>query len=126
MGAYGEDGNMHLAREWGRSHRRIVFAADMIGREKERALLEAVVKNPNRYVFEHHFAVDLLTTQEFAGMRSIGMVFPSCFYRQQLFSCICIIKVGFMISFGSSSFVLFCCNFPFQDEFIATYVSIVL
>lgn len=60
---HGEDGNLDLAREGGHSHRRIVHAADMTGREIERALLEAVFKNPNIHVFQHHFAIDLLTTQ---------------------------------------------------------------
>lgn len=66
MGAsfdHGEDGNLHLAREGGHSHRRIVHAADMTGREIERALLEAVVNDPNIFMFEHFFAVDLLTSQ---------------------------------------------------------------
>ncbi|KAK6155189.1 hypothetical protein DH2020_009437 [Rehmannia glutinosa] len=67
MGAsfdHGDDGNLHLAREGGHSHHRIVHAADMTGREIERALLEAVRKDPNIYVFEHHFAIDLLTSQD--------------------------------------------------------------
>ncbi|XP_047313361.1 L-aspartate oxidase, chloroplastic [Impatiens glandulifera] len=67
MGAsfdHGEDGNLHLAREGGHSHRRIVHAADMTGREIERALLEAVVNDPNIHVFQHHFAIDLLTSQD--------------------------------------------------------------
>lgn len=66
MGAsfdHGEDGNLHLAREGGHSHHRIVHAADMTGREIERALLEAVVNDPNIFVFKHHFAIDLLTSQ---------------------------------------------------------------
>lgn len=65
MGAsfdHGEDGNLHLAREGGHSHHRIVHAADMTGREIERALLEAVQKDSNISVFEHHFAIDLLTS----------------------------------------------------------------
>lgn len=69
MGAsfdHGEDGNLHLAREGGHSHHRIVHAADMTGREIERALLEAVRKDPNIFVFEHHFAIDLLTYQVFS------------------------------------------------------------
>ncbi|KAJ4824504.1 hypothetical protein Tsubulata_031584 [Turnera subulata] len=67
MGAmfdHGEDGNLHLAREGGHSHHRIVHAADMTGREIERALLDAVVNDPNISVFEHHFAIDLLTSQD--------------------------------------------------------------
>ena len=68
MGAsfdHGEDGNLHLAREGGHSHHRIVHAADMTGREIERALLEAVLKDPNIFMFQHHFAIDLLTSQVF-------------------------------------------------------------
>ncbi|GFS45106.1 L-aspartate oxidase [Actinidia rufa] len=67
MGAsfdHGEDGNLHLAREGGHSHHRIVHAADMTGREIERALLEAVINDPNIFMFEHHFAIDLLTSQD--------------------------------------------------------------
>ncbi|KAK4798059.1 hypothetical protein SAY86_030385 [Trapa natans] len=67
MGAsfdHGEDGNLHLAREGGHSHHRIVHAADMTGREIERALLQAVVNDPNIHMFEHHFAIDLLTSQD--------------------------------------------------------------
>lgn len=70
MGAsfdHGEDGNLHLAREGGHSHHRIVHAADMTGREIERALLEAVRKDPNIFVLEHHFAIDLLTSQVHFG-----------------------------------------------------------
>ena len=66
MGAsfdHGEDGNLHLAREGGHSHYRIVHAADMTGREIERALLEAVVDDPNIFMFQHHFAIDLLTSE---------------------------------------------------------------
>ena len=59
----GEDGQLHLAREGGHSHSRIVHAADVTGREIERALLTAVQKNPKIRLFEHHFAVDLLTSQ---------------------------------------------------------------
>ncbi|XP_057540935.1 L-aspartate oxidase 2-a, chloroplastic [Amaranthus tricolor] len=67
MGAsfdHGDDGNLHLAREGGHSHHRIVHAADMTGREIERALLEAVIRDPNIFLFEHHFAIDLLTSQD--------------------------------------------------------------
>lgn len=59
----GEDGQLHLAREGGHSHSRIVHAADVTGREIERALLTAVQKNPKIHLYEHHFAVDLLTRQ---------------------------------------------------------------
>lgn len=67
MGAsfdHGDDGNLHLAREGGHSHHRIVHAADVTGREIERALLEAAIRDPNIFLFQHHFAVDLLTSQD--------------------------------------------------------------
>ncbi|KAG6384163.1 hypothetical protein SASPL_156035 [Salvia splendens] len=76
MGAsfdHGEDGNLHLAREGGHSHRRIVHAADMTGREIERALLEAVRKDPNIFVFEHQFAIDLLTSQDGSDTVCLGV-----------------------------------------------------
>ncbi|TVU33518.1 hypothetical protein EJB05_25341 [Eragrostis curvula] len=67
MGAsfdHGEDGRLHLAREGGHSHNRIVHSADMTGREIERALLEAVDNDENISLFGHHFAIDLLTCQK--------------------------------------------------------------
>lgn len=75
MGAsfdHGEDGNLHLAREGGHSHHRIVHAADMTGREIERALLKAVRCDKNIYMFEHHFAIDLLTTQVIYSPKTFG------------------------------------------------------
>ncbi|WCJ36868.1 L-aspartate oxidase [Euphorbia peplus] len=76
MGAtfdHGEDGNLHLAREGGHSHRRIVHAADVTGREIERALLEAVDNDQNISMFEHHFAIDLLTSQDGLDMVCHGV-----------------------------------------------------
>jgi len=68
-----EDGQLHLAREGGHSHHRIVHAADMTGREIERALLTAVRTNPNISMFEHHVAVDLLTLQDGATVVCYGV-----------------------------------------------------
>ncbi|KAL9323318.1 hypothetical protein ACSQ67_008175 [Phaseolus vulgaris] len=76
MGAsfdHGEDGNLHLMREGGHSHHRIVHAADMTGKEIERALLKAVINNPNIFVFEHHFAIDLLTCQDESDIICLGV-----------------------------------------------------
>lgn len=55
-----------LGKEGGHSKRRILHAKDVTGREIERALLEAVARQPNIEVFENHFAIDLITTQKLA------------------------------------------------------------
>ncbi|KAE8021540.1 hypothetical protein FH972_007423 [Carpinus fangiana] len=76
MGAsfdHGEDGNLHLTREGGHSHHRIAHVADMTGREIERVLLKAVVNDPNISVFEHHFAIDLLTFQDYSDTICLGV-----------------------------------------------------
>ncbi|ONK81318.1 uncharacterized protein A4U43_C01F27760 [Asparagus officinalis] len=76
MGAsfdHGDDGELHLAREGGHSHHRIVHAADMTGREIERALLKAVDDDPNIFMFGHHFAIDVLTSQDKMGINCHGV-----------------------------------------------------
>lgn len=55
------EGRLHLGREGGHSKNRIVHAADMTGREIERALLAQVQAHPNIQVFEYHFALELIT-----------------------------------------------------------------
>ncbi|KAI9078095.1 hypothetical protein K1719_040020 [Acacia pycnantha] len=76
MGAsfdHGEDGNLHLTREGGHSHCRVVHAADMTGKEIERALLKKVISDPNIFVFKHHFAIDLLTCQDGSDIVYLGL-----------------------------------------------------
>ncbi|CAI5531434.1 unnamed protein product, partial [Closterium sp. Naga37s-1] len=63
----GDDGRLLLAREGGHSHSRIVHAADVTGREIQRALLTAAQKTKRIDMFEHHMAIDLLTRQEDSG-----------------------------------------------------------
>ncbi len=57
-------GQFDLGREGGHSHRRVLHAGDLTGQVIERALLHSVRNHPNIKVFEHHFAIDLLTTRK--------------------------------------------------------------
>jgi L-aspartate oxidase len=64
--ALSEDGGrqLDLGKEGGHSKRRILHAKDVTGREIERALLNAVARQPNITIFENHLAIDLITSQK--------------------------------------------------------------
>jgi len=55
------NGKLHLGREGGHSANRIVHAADASGYVVEHTLLDQVMQHDGIDVFEHHFAVDLIT-----------------------------------------------------------------
>jgi L-aspartate oxidase len=61
------DNDLDLHLEGGHSARRVAHAADMTGREVERALLEAVAAKGNVQILEEHMAVDLITLAKFGG-----------------------------------------------------------
>ena len=56
----------HLTREGGHSQRRVVHAADLTGREVERALL-AAAEGRGVQIFEQHAAIDLITEAKLGG-----------------------------------------------------------
>jgi L-aspartate oxidase len=66
-GAKLEDADLDLHLEGGHSARRVAHAADMTGREVERALLDAVAKSPRIRMLEGHTAVDLITLAKYGG-----------------------------------------------------------
>jgi len=68
-----EDGTLHLVREGGHEHRRIVHAADLTGKEIERALLEKAHSHPNISFFENHLATELVTSQVHDEVRCKGI-----------------------------------------------------
>ncbi len=63
--------NLDLGREGGHSERRIVHAADLTGREIERALLTAIRECPDVTLHENYRAVDLITARNAKGKRTI-------------------------------------------------------
>ncbi len=56
-----KDGKPDLVREGGHSKHRILHAADLTGREIERALLARAAEHPNIQIWEHHIAIELIT-----------------------------------------------------------------
>jgi len=66
-GAARGDADLDLHLEGGHSARRVAHAADMTGREVERALLEAVKASPRVRILENHCAVDLITLAKYGG-----------------------------------------------------------
>ncbi len=73
-------GELDLGREGGHSHRRIVHAEDMTGREIERALLQAVRASDRIRLLENYSALNLVTAtdsgsvnaKDIPGNRCIG------------------------------------------------------
>ena len=59
-----ENGRVSLGREAGHSERRILHAADLTGREIERALLAAVAAEPRVTLLEDHFVWSLATVMD--------------------------------------------------------------
>ena len=53
---------LHLTREGGHSHRRIVHADDATGRAVQKTLVQQLKSHPNVEILEHHLAVDLITS----------------------------------------------------------------
>jgi L-aspartate oxidase len=70
----GSNSPFHLHKEGGHSHRRIIHAADATGKAIETTLESRVRAHPNIDLYEHHIAVDLITTQKLAkpGNRCLG------------------------------------------------------
>lgn len=54
-------GDYDLGKEGGHTANRILHHKDITGYEIERALLQKVANAPNIYVYEHHYAIDLIT-----------------------------------------------------------------
>jgi L-aspartate oxidase len=60
-------GAFELGREGGHSARRILHVKDMTGAAIEEALLRAVAREKRIALFEHFFAIDIVTTAKLAG-----------------------------------------------------------
>lgn len=55
------NGDYHLTKEGGHSHRRIIHSADATGQAVHSTLIEQVQQQSNIEIFEHHVAVNLIS-----------------------------------------------------------------
>ena len=69
-----EGGALHLTREGGHSHRRIVHVADATGAAVQQALEEAALKHPNIKLIPDMVAVDLITGRHASQFSTSGAV----------------------------------------------------
>ena len=69
-----ENGALHLTREGGHSHRRIVHVADATGSAVQQALEAAACKHPNIMLVPDMVAVDLITGRHAANFSTSGAV----------------------------------------------------
>lgn len=66
--------HLHLTREGGHTHRRVVHAADSTGEALETSLEKHARSHPNIRIFEHHNVIDLITERKLGipGRRVLG------------------------------------------------------
>ena len=69
-----EGGSLHLTREGGHSHRRIVHVADATGAAVQQALETAALKHPNITLIPDMVAVDLITGRHATTFSTSGAV----------------------------------------------------
>lgn len=67
----GKNGRLALGREGGHSVHRILHHKDYTGYEIEQALLNQVRQRPNIRIFQHHFAIDLITEHQLHGANPV-------------------------------------------------------
>jgi L-aspartate oxidase len=69
-----ESGAYDLGREGGHTERRILHVKDMTGKAIEAALLKAIGREPRIALFEHLFAIDLVTTDRLSPAKKRAKV----------------------------------------------------
>ena len=72
-----KEGSFDLGREGGHSKSRVVHAADFTGRAIEQALVKATREHENIDIFEHHYAIDLITQHHLFREKTVEA--PTCF-----------------------------------------------
>lgn len=62
-----DDGRVSLGKEGGHSKRRILHVKDVTGKAIEEALLQSVAESDRIDMFEHYFAIELITEAKLSG-----------------------------------------------------------
>jgi L-aspartate oxidase len=78
-----EGSALHLTREGGHSHRRIVHVADATGWAVQQALEKAVLANPNIAVLPDMVAIDLITGRHASDFSTSGAVHGAYAYNRR-------------------------------------------
>ncbi len=73
-----QKGILDLGREGGHSQKRVVHAADFTGRAIEQALINKTRSHPNIEIYEHFYAIDLVTQHHLKG-RGAKVDGPVCY-----------------------------------------------
>lgn len=69
-----EQQQLHLTREGGHSHRRIIHAADATGKAISTTLVERTLEKDNIEIFEHYIAIDIIqTARSNMEKRAVGL-----------------------------------------------------
>ncbi len=74
-----DDSSYHLTREGGHSHRRVIHADDLTGKEVLTALIRACREQPSIRIIENQKAVDLLTSDKFGSSGPASFGAPRCY-----------------------------------------------
>jgi L-aspartate oxidase len=74
-----EDGTYDLAREGGHSEYRILHHKDKTGEALQNTLMKQVRKNHNIEIFEHHFAIEILTQHHLGEIVKRGYPDLKCY-----------------------------------------------
>jgi L-aspartate oxidase len=105
--------NLHLTREGGHTHRRVVHAADATGQAIHKVLVERAREQPQIEIFENHIAIDLITSRKlrapgkFNTNRCLGAYVLNCETGQ-----IAVFKARFVVlaTGGASKVYLYTSN----------------
>ena len=62
-----DDGRVSLGKEGGHSKRRILHVKDVTGKAIEEALLQSIAESERIDIFEHYFAIELITESKLSG-----------------------------------------------------------